>query len=408
VVLLAGLLACGGWAALSRARAGRQLRQAAEALDRRHFRLALGQFEAYLADRPHDAGACLGAARAARRAGLFARAEEHLGRCERDGATDETALERALLRAQQGDLAGVEGPLTEHCLAGHPDTVVILEALAQGYIQCYRLGDAFGCVKRLLELCPEHARAFSWRGAIYEGAARGADAVRDYQRAVELEPGADDLRLRLAEALVGSHRPAEAWPHLQELLGREPADPAVLLAAARCQRGQGRPAETHALLEKLLASDPDHVNALFEQGKLLHDEGRLGAAAAALGRAARLQPTRYPIGYALHRVLQAQGRTAEAAALRQRLDRLRADEERLRALARQIYEKPQRAAAWRYEAGRICQRNGATDEALRWFLGAVQDDPGHGPTHRALAELYDKSGNAAAAEEHRRLAAAVP
>ena len=57
-----------------------------------------------------------------------------------------------------------------------------------------------------------------------------------------------------------------------------------------------------------------------------------------------------------------------------------------------------------YEAGMIALRAGAIQDALRWFESALREDPNHAPTHRALAEYYQKMGELGRAARHRDLA----
>src|SRR5439155_22548850 len=96
------------------------------------FPTALDHFERSLSLWPRSAAAHLQAARAARRAGLFERAEDHLRQCETHGGAPQLVLVSALLRVQQGDVADVGPALLERAQGGDPDSELILEALAQG------------------------------------------------------------------------------------------------------------------------------------------------------------------------------------------------------------------------------------------------------------------------------------
>ena len=49
--------------------------------------------------------------------------------------------------------------------------------------------------------------------------------------------------------------------------------------------------------------------------------------------------------------------------------------------------------------------NNGASQAVRWLQGALNRDPRYGPAHAALADYYERTGAAALAAQHRRLAA---
>ena len=60
--------------------------------------------------------------------------------------------------------------------------------------------------------------------------------------------------------------------------------------------------------------------------------------------------------------------------------------------------------ALHYEMGVLLLRAGQPDEAAWWLKNALSLDSEYRPAHAALADLYERTGNAAAAAEHRRKA----
>jgi Tfp pilus assembly protein PilF len=58
------------------------------------------------------------------------------------------------------------------------------------------------------------------------------------------------------------------------------------------------------------------------------------------------------------------------------------------------------------ELGVILLRNGFVEQGLRWLNRAVQQDAPCPAAHQALADYYQRIGNAEQAELHRRIAAA--
>src|SRR5207302_3192248 len=125
------------------------------ALEARDFTLAQARLGSCLKTWPNSADVHLLAARTARRAGTFDDAEHHLKECQRLGwPPEEVRLERDLIRAQRGDLAGVENQLIRFVEHDHPDTFPIRAALCEGYIKSYRLPQAFRCLELWLERRP--------------------------------------------------------------------------------------------------------------------------------------------------------------------------------------------------------------------------------------------------------------
>jgi Tfp pilus assembly protein PilF len=58
----------------------------------------------------------------------------------------------------------------------------------------------------------------------------------------------------------------------------------------------------------------------------------------------------------------------------------------------------------RCEAGLILMRRGLEAEGLRWLESALAVDPRHAGTHQALADYFERTGDAERAAQHRRLA----
>ena len=70
-------------------------------------------------------------------------------------------------------------------------------------------------------------------------------------------------------------------------------------------------------------------------------------------------------------------------------------------LVREVNQKPNDPAL-RYEAGMIFLRNGFTQDGLHWLSTALDVDPNHRPTHQALADHFERTGEQARARHHRQ------
>ena len=380
----------------------------------RHYQAALEAVEKHdlVAVRDHLA-VCLGvwpssgemhllAARTARQAGAYDEAENHLKECLRLGwPAEEISLERDLIGVQRGELGSGETRLLQLVEQGHPDALLILEALCHGYIQSYRLPEASRCLELWLERRPNDIQALLWRAEVEELRFSAQDALADYRRVVERTPERDAARLRLAELLLAEHQPREAAPHFESLLQRQPANPAVLLGLARCRHLLGDTAEASALLDGLLSSFPYDVGGLGERGKIYLEARQPAEAERWLRLAASLAPYDRDIIYPFYLCLQQCGKAEEAEGYRVKLKEIQEQLARLAELTRRIADKPHDPLL-RYQAGLIFMKSGQTKEGLRWLYSALQEEPHHRPTHQALADYYEGIGDRGQAARHRR------
>jgi tetratricopeptide (TPR) repeat protein len=403
VLALAMVLVIGGGVGGRQLWAWNHWRAARKALGRYDFAEALEHFECCLRVWPGSPAMRLEALRTARRGNRIDRFNEYLAACEKDGSTEGIALEQAMLHAQQGELADVEGPLMQLIHENHPGTPLIAEALFHGFMQSFRLGHARFVVDVLLQHEPDHPWAHFWRASLLEDSARLPDAILDYRRAYELDPRHREFRVRLAQALVQNGQADRAWTHVSALLQEAPTDPDVLLAAAKCQRDLGDNPGALRYLETLLREHPDHVDGWAERGLILGDQGDLEESIRCLRRAFDLDPRKYRIGFALFNELHEQGRHPEARGVWEKIERRKHDGERLEEIVIQL-SKDDRNVALRHELGVLSLRNDAEATALRWFASVLQIDPGYEPTHAALAEYYQRKGDSAGAEYHRKRA----
>jgi tetratricopeptide (TPR) repeat protein len=407
ILLSAGLLAlisAGATLASWHLAAWQDYRAAMQAIERRDFAEARARLERCLAVWPHSAEVHLLAARTARRAGAYDDAEKHLKECQRlDWPMEEVRLERDLIRAQRGDVSDVEKHLMFFAEHGHPDALLILEALCQGYLKTYRLTHASRCLELWLQKRPDDVQALLWRAEVAQLRSSNQEALADCRRAVELAPEHDKARLRLAQLLVTENLPAEAIPHFERLRQRQPENTEVLLGLARCRRLLGEPEEAGQLLDQLLQITPEDVGALGERGRVCLEKREPARAERWLRMAVNRAPYDRDMVYALYLCLQQSGKAQEAEEYRANLKEIESQLNRLREVTRRITETPHDPAL-RHEAGVIFLKSGQNKEGLRWLYSALQEEPGYQPTHQVLADYYEKTGDKEKAIWHRRQA----
>jgi tetratricopeptide (TPR) repeat protein len=385
--------------------------------DRHHWR------EARLALQKHDAdqarvhlAACLVrwnehpevhflAAQAARLAGQYDEAEAHLSFCEQQKGVPpgELRRERALLQVQQGDFRGYVESLTPRGPNDPTLPTSVLEAMARGSEATLFFDYAERAAKRVLDREPDHPRVQLLMGDLLVKKHPHA-ALPHYQTAVRVLPDSLTPRLRLAECLLNLGECREAASQLGVLQERFPNSAEVLLAEARLHEYRGQADEASACLQRLLASHRDHIDALVFLGRLEYRRGNATAARTWLQRAVEVHPDQQEAWEALAWCdaeladpSAEQHSRAEAA----RIAQARGDATRIFLLTLQE-SAPVRER--RTELAECYERLHEPATAITWHLCALHIDKDRAATHRALADLYEQTGQSHRAARHRALA----
>jgi tetratricopeptide (TPR) repeat protein len=373
---------------------------------------------ALAADRPQEGRALLGvpllvwwwdpdvqvlAARAARLSGDLPAAEAHLKRGLRQagGATEALQLESLLLRVQTGEVDQVAPALLKAADEGHPEAPLILSTLAVAYMGKLRYQPAYACLSRWIELRPDAAVAYEYRGWVLERMSHYKEGIADYRRALELDPGRFAARLQLASVLVEDNRPLEALPHLERLYRQDPDHPLVQARLGACLLLQGRSTEARRMLEAADAKLPHDPPLQINLARLDLDEGRPAEAEQRLRAVVQADPSDTEAYYALSGAVQAQGRAAEAKELFKVCARAKEVLERTNKLLREVVDRPGSRADDRAELGELLLEIKQEDRGLYWLYQALERDPRNQRAHAALAAHYARKGEADKAAAHR-------
>lgn len=388
----------GGWRAWDHFATGARLARGRAALDAGHRIAARDELDRYLQSRPDDPEAHFLAGKAARLDGDTTAAGRHLDRAAQLGwSAEAVGLELALLDVQLGRLAEAERVLVGLVLAGHPETPAIIAALVPAFVGEFRVPEAERLTARWVELRPESAAAWAARGDVLERLVRRDLAREAWREAVRLNPDDRTARLRVARLLVATKQPpAEAAGHLEYLRGAGPGDAESAVLLATCRVAQNRP----DLALELLAPFPDDPKALHLRGRIELDRGRAAAAEPLLRRAADLDRSEPDVLYTHFLALQQLGKGDEVGAAEARWKRCVADLERVKELGQVVAERP-RDPDPRREIGELFLRHGRDADGVRWLESALRVRPDHVPTHRILADYYDRVGQPDRAARHR-------
>jgi tetratricopeptide (TPR) repeat protein len=394
VAVVALALSAGvGYLVYRQVSAGQHRRAAEQALAQGELSQARAHLALCLEVWPNSGEIHFLAARAARRDGAYDEALRHLDACQRLGWPAEAIeLERALLAAEQGQPNSVEGYLLACVHKDHPDAVLILEALARGYLKSFQLMRALECLDLWLYRQPDAVQALVWRGEVLEHLDRFDAALDDLRRAVRLAPEHEDARLRLARLLARARQPEEALPHYEYLYEHRPGDGEVLLGLASCQRRAGNREDARQMLDLLLTVQPGNAQALSERGQLALEADQPAEAEKWLRRAVAVAPYEREAVYALSQCLFKQkGKDVEAQQWLARLQRIDADLKRMTEVMQRIHRSP-RDPSLRAEAGLLLIQNGQEKEGLRWLQSALRLDAHNQPARQALADYLERQG----------------
>jgi tetratricopeptide (TPR) repeat protein len=367
-------------------------RAAENALKEFRFEQAVRHFEKCLAVWPRSASVHLQAAQAARRGDDYERAERHLNECERwGGPSNSLRLERVLLQAQQGDVEEGETPLYKLVNEDHPQTDLILEALAKGHLVLINSNNAEHALTLLLEKQPKHFTGRFLRGTLREDAERNDEAAEDLQVAVEQGPWAFDPRLHLADVLTKLGRIREAIYHYEWLRSAHPPHPRVLVGLGKCRMDQEELEEASRRLDNALAVDPGDVPALVELGRLALRKGEARTALAGLRRAASLAPNDRDAHWVLHLCLEALGQREEDEHCLAVVFRIEDEQLRMRSLVERLNQGTNDPALF-YELGTLLLQFGRDREGVHMLSMLVESNPHHQTARQALVEYSRRTG----------------
>jgi predicted Zn-dependent protease len=404
VLALLGLTALGATAAGRHLYGQYQFRQAEAALATHQLAVANRHLAGCLARWPRNPPTLLLAARSARQGGDWKEANQFLRAYRQyggDPSAEEFILESTLLRAQQGEIDAVLTQCQRWVEDRHPASARVLEALAHSYLLLYRVPEAEVTVKIWLDRYPDDPQAHFYHGWVLEHRDAPERAAEEYRHALVMAPARDDIRLRLASSYLGAARPTQALELLGPLSLSHPDHPPTRLYFARALHGVGRVDDARAALDALLADFPYYPPAMTERGRIAVQEGKTDEAEKWLASAVAQAPGDEQAWFLLSQARRRRGLDKEAAEALARSESLQADQRRIREIATRELSRRPNDPALHAEVGGVLLRAGEPQEALRWLKRALEKDPAHRPTHKLLADYYQKIGQIGLASRHR-------
>ena len=288
--------------------------------------------------------------------------------------------------------------------------------------QLEQRGDLVGAEQlysRYLHQSPDSAQGHANLGVVYAHLNKLDDAIREYHRALGLQPALPGVYLNLgiayfrkndfwraveplrkflsfepknsqAERLLGlSYAELDRYPEAISLLvpHRKEPDPTVLFALAACYARSGKTQEARQVLESLLTSEPDSTRSHYLTGLIHVGLNQFPQALQEFERLYALDSNWPQVNLYLG-VLQA------------RLGKYDQGEKYLR---EEIRRDPRSFAAF-FSLGAVLSKEGRYEEALKFLEQARVLNSRHSDTLYDLARAYQKTGGLDKAWEYARAA----
>jgi tetratricopeptide (TPR) repeat protein len=277
----------------------------------------------------------------------------------------------------------------------------VAKELAKLYLGSYRLAEAAEPTERARLLAPEDPQPYLWVNEIASrGSGEPAILIQNYRAALERNPNLDKARMGLAEQLSKDRRFDDAEQEYRAYLERNPKDASALVGLGRNSFQRGDLDTANQYFEAALKADPRQPDALKELGQIDLRLGRFQKACERLGLLTEIQPFDYEVRYSYAQALKLGGDPVRSRIETEHAARLRKEQDHILQLRSKLLTDPNNSAI-RFEVAKWMLENGHDEPGLKWTAEILRAEPRHAPTHRLLADYYQKHGNPGQANYHR-------
>ena len=308
--------------------------------------------------------------------------------------------------------------LAEDALKAEPQNANARLLLVQALIARGETERASSELDILAAKFPDSAAVHTQRGMLYGRKKQPVEARREFERALQLQPGLLEASGGLVALDLSLRRVDEARARVDELVRHPGTKPAALMLAARTYAATGDLKTSEQLLRRTVTGDPTYLPAYAALGQIYAKQGRLDAALAEYDALAQRDPKPVAALTMSGIMLEAQGKTAAA---RERFERvLQLDPSAPVAannlawiyaqsggnldVALQLAETATRKLPDSPEVsdtlGFIYYKKGLFPQAIRVLNSAVEKDGKNPGFHYHLGLALAKSGDKAGATEH--------
>ncbi len=204
------------------------------------------------------------------------------------------------------------------------------------------------------------------------------NAVRIFQKIVEMDPENSSMRVRLAEVYIRLGKKNDAWQ--------------IFSAAAEGLRSKGSLSGAEEILQRMLTLDPGNAYALLMQGKNMLESGDAAGAVATLQKVPDIDSNADGLRDLLKAYLQA-GQLSEAGTVANKLLTVHNDLAAISSFADALMQAGQYETALQVfdqHAERLLAENSdKVLESLHTIIGHVRDNP---DSLQKLLDLFNKAG----------------
>jgi tetratricopeptide (TPR) repeat protein len=310
----------------------------------------------------------------------------------------------SIYQARAGRINRAEPILKEAFDAGQEPQALVAKELARIYLSTYRLPQAGEAIERWRKMAPDDPLPYMWANEIASRSDREPLVlIRNYRAALERDPNLAKARLGLAEQLSKAGRFDEAEQEYLGYLERYPNDAPALVGLGHNAFQNGDLDGATRDFEAALKVDPRQPEALKQLAQADLRLGRYEQACRRFELLIQIETYDYEIRYSYAQALKLSGHPDRAQAETDLATRLRAEHDEILKLRFKIVKDPKDMAS-RLKVARWMLEHGHADEGLSWTKEILRADPNHAPTHRALADYYQKLGEAGLANYHRLMA----
>jgi tetratricopeptide (TPR) repeat protein len=295
--------------------------------------------------------------------------------------------EQWLALAQSGNMS-VAGPQLVNLLeTGGGEEAEISEAFAVGYMRMRDYASALALLGAWANELPNDARPHAWIGQIKSELRASEEAEKAFREALRLDPENAAAALGLGQLLLDLKRSDEAIDFFRIAVSDDEVGASASAGLASALQAQSRPQEAAEVLEVGLNRFPDDYRLLAQKADGLVEQGEYAAAEQLLKSEIESGSRRRELRYTYAVALRGIGRVDEAAEhfayANEAAERIAAANLRIA----DVTSDPTNAEL-RYEIGYAHLTYGNIEDGLMWLRGALEIDPKHHASHRALAEYY--------------------
>ncbi len=205
------------------------------------------------------------------------------------------------------------------------------------------------------------------------------NAVRIFQKILEMDPENSNMRIRLAEVYVRLGKKTEAWQ--------------IFSSAAESLRSRGSLPAAEEVLQRMLTLDPGNTYALLMQGKNMIESGDAAGAVACLQKVSDIDTNPEGLRDLLKAYLQT-GQLSDAGSVANKLLSVHNDLSAISSFADALMQAGQYENAlqvYDQHAERLLAENSdRVVENLRTIIGHVRENP---DSLQKLLDLFNKAGD---------------